>query len=152
MKIPTTLDRKNMKKGLKSPAPASVLALVLALLLVLCSLPVYAGEQQTEVTETPTVTQDTGSESAQSATSSEQDEVIIDELEPLNPIGTQEFSVLSTYNWKDEEPYIGVLLDGAYIGFKNKMSQKYLTIPNGTIAVGTNVQRSRAPARMRATI
>lgn len=139
MKIPTTLDRKNMKKGLKSPAPASVLALVLALLLVLCSLPVYAGEQQTEVTETPTVTQDTGSESAQSATSSEQDEVIIDELEPLNPIGTQEFSVLSTYNWKDEEPYIGVLLDGAYIGFKNKMSQKYLTIPNGTIAVGTNV-------------
>ena len=27
MKIPTTLDRKNMKKGLKSPAPASVLAL-----------------------------------------------------------------------------------------------------------------------------
>lgn len=52
MKIPTTLDRKNMKKGLKSPA----LAIVLVLLLVLSSLPVYAGEQRTDQTETPTVT------------------------------------------------------------------------------------------------
>lgn len=48
---PTTLDRKNMKKGLICPA----LAIVLSLLLVLSSLPVYAGEQEIEVTETPNI-------------------------------------------------------------------------------------------------
>ncbi len=67
MKIPTTLDRKKMKKWLICPA--------LALLLVLSSLTVYAGEQQTEQTETPSATQDTSSEyAAESAASSEQDE------------------------------------------------------------------------------
>lgn len=74
MKIPTTLDRKARKKWLTCPAPA----IVLALLLVLSSLPVYAGEQQAEQTETPTVTQDAGSASAQSAASSEQNEPLAD--------------------------------------------------------------------------
>lgn len=92
MKIPTTLDRKKMKKWQKCHA----LATVLALLLVIASLPVYAGEQQTEQTETPTVTQDTGSESAQSAASSENDEIIADELEPMQPIDRQEPEVAAT--------------------------------------------------------
>ncbi|MBQ1232163.1 MAG: hypothetical protein IIX86_01395, partial [Clostridia bacterium] len=74
---PTTIDRKTRKKWLTCPA----LAIVLALLLVLSSLPVYAGEQQTEQTETPTVTQDAGSESAQSETSSEQNEPLTEDLE-----------------------------------------------------------------------
>ena len=74
MKIPTILDRKARKKWLTRPA----LAIVLALLLVLSSLPVYAGEQQAEQTKTPTVTQDAGSESAQSAASSEQNEPLAD--------------------------------------------------------------------------
>jgi cytochrome c-type biogenesis protein CcmH/NrfG len=46
---PTTLDRKARKKWLISP----VLAIVLALLLVLSSLSVYAGEQQNEQSKTP---------------------------------------------------------------------------------------------------
>ena len=74
MRIPTTFDRKARKKWLTCFA----LAIVLALLLVLSSLPVYAGEQQAEQTETPTVTQDAGSESAQSAASSEQNEPLAD--------------------------------------------------------------------------
>ena len=100
-KIPTTVDRKAWKKWLLCP--------VLALLLVLTSLPVYAGEQKTEVTETPTVTQDTGSESAQSVTSSEQGEIVDDAL------ASQEISVTSTDFWKDIEPYEGIILDSGYM-------------------------------------
>lgn len=133
---PTTLDRKNMKKGLKSPAPASVLALMLALLLVLCSLPVYADEQQTEQPETPTVTQDTGSESVEGVTSSENDEIIADEFESADP---QEVAATSDSDWRTTKPHEGEVLHGGYVGFKNKASGKYLTIPNGSTAAGTNV-------------
>lgn len=136
---PTTFDRKNMKKGLKSPAPASVLALMLALLLVLCSLPVYADEQQTEQPETPTVTQDTGSESAQSVTSSEQDEIIIGELDIEQSIEQPELEVAATTELTEDPPHEGAVLHGGYVGFKNKASGKYLTIPNGSTSTGTNV-------------
>ncbi|MBQ7379883.1 MAG: RICIN domain-containing protein [Clostridia bacterium] len=130
-KIPTTVDRKAWKKWLLCP--------VLALLLVLTSLPVYAGEQKTEVTETPTVTQDTGSESAaESAASSEQDEIVDDAL------ASQEISVTSTDFWKDIEPYEGVILHSGYVGFKNKASGKYLTIPAGSTVSGTNVCQQSA--------
>lgn len=135
MMIPTTLDRKKMKKWLKN----SVLATVLALLLVIASLPVYAGEQQTEQTETPTVTQDTGSESAQSAASSENDEIIADELEPMQPIAPQEPEVAAMTDWTQEQPHEGQVLHGGYVGFKNKASGKYMTIPGGATAAGTNV-------------
>ena len=47
MKIPTTLERKTWKKWQICHA--------LAILLVLLSLPVYAGAQQTEQTQTPTL-------------------------------------------------------------------------------------------------
>ena len=113
MKIPTTLDRKKMKKWQKCPA----LAIVLALLLVLCSLPVYAGEQQTEQTETPTVTQDTGSESAESVASSENDELITDEFEPMQPIDQQDPEVAATTDWTQEQPHEGQVLHGGYVGF-----------------------------------
>ena len=135
MMIPTTLDRKKMKKWLKN----SALATVLALLLVIASLPVYAGEQQTEQTETPTVTQDTGSESVESAASSENDEIIADELEPMQPIDPQEPKVAATTDWTQEQPHEGQVLHGGYVGFKNKASGKYMTIPGGATAAGTNV-------------
>lgn len=111
---PTTLDRKVRKKWLTS----STFAIVLALLLVLSSLPVYAGEQQTEQTETPTVTQDAGSESAQSETSSEQNEPFSDELEPMQPTDPQEPEVAAT-DWTQEKPHEGQVLHGGYVGFKN---------------------------------
>lgn len=134
MKIPTTLDRKKMKKWLTRPA----LAIVLALLLVLSSLPVYAGEQQTEQTETPTVTQDAGSESAQSATSSEQNEPLAEELDVQNA------AIAATTELQEDPPYEGAVLNGGYVGFKNKASGKYLTIPNGSTTVGTNVCQQSA--------
>ncbi|MBQ5792992.1 MAG: hypothetical protein IIW17_03140, partial [Clostridia bacterium] len=110
---PTTIDRKARKKWLTS----STFAIVLALLLVLSSLPVYAGEQQTEQTETPTVTQDAGSESAQSETSSEQNEPFSDELEPVQPIAPQEPEITAT-DWTQEKPHEGQVLHGGYVGFK----------------------------------
>ncbi|MBQ7380065.1 MAG: RICIN domain-containing protein [Clostridia bacterium] len=131
-KVPTTVDRKAWKKWLICPT--------LALLLVLSSLPVYADEQKTEVTETPTVTQETGSESAaESAASSEQDELITDELEPIPPIDSQENDMVATSDWTQEEPHEGQVLHGGYVGFKNKASGKYLTIPNGATTADTNV-------------
>ncbi len=111
----------------------------LALLLVLSLLSVYAGEQQTEQTETPAASQDTGSESVESVTSSEQDEFAAVELDPLQPINLQEPEVAAIDNWENIEPYIGILLHEGYIGFKNKSSKNYLTIPNGSTAHGTNV-------------
>ncbi len=135
MKISTIHNRKARKKWLICPALASVLAL----LLVLSSLPVYAGEQQTEQTETPTVTQDAGSESAESAASSEQDELVADKLEPMQPNDPQEPEVAANDNWENIEPYISILLHEGYIGFKNKSSRNYLTIPNGSTSAGTNV-------------
>ncbi|MBQ1233703.1 MAG: RICIN domain-containing protein, partial [Clostridia bacterium] len=120
---PTTIDRKARKKWLTS----STFAIVLALLLVLSSLPVYAGEQQTEQTETPTVTQDAGSESAQSETSSEQNEPFSDELEPVQPIAPQEPEIAAT-DWTQEKPHEGQVLHGGYVGFKNVDTGKYLTI------------------------
>ena len=135
MKIPTTLDRKTRKKWLTSPA----LAIVLALLLMLSSLPVYAGEQQTDQTETPTVTQDAGSESAQSAASSEQSDPLADELEPIQPIDPQEPEVAATEDWTQTKPHEGQVLHGGYVGFMNKASGKYLTVPNGTTSAVTNV-------------
>ena len=132
---PTTLDRKARKKWLISP----VLAIVLALLLVLSSLPVYAGEQQTEQTETPTVTQDAGSESAQSETSSEQNEPLTEELEPMQPIDSQESEVAATDDWSDTPPHEGQVLHGGYVGFKNVDTGKYLTVPDGNTSSGTNV-------------
>ncbi len=124
-KIPTTVDRKAWKKWLLCP--------VLALLLVLTSLPVYAGEQKTEVTETPTVTQETGSESAaESAALGINDEIIADELESVD---LQEVAVTSNSNWRTTKPHEGEVLQGGYVGFKNKASGKYLTVPNGTANV-----------------
>ena len=131
---PTTLDRKARKKWLTSPA----LAIVLALLLVLSSLPVYAGEQQTEQTETPTVTQDAGSESAQSATSSEPNEPLAEELEPVQPIEPQEPEVVAT-DWTQEKPHEGQVLHGGYVGFRNVASGKYLTVSNGNTTEKPNV-------------
>ena len=128
MKLPTTLDRKAWKKWLLCPA--------LALLLVLSSLPVYAGEQQTEQTETPTASQDTGSESVESVTSGENDEIIADELESVD---LQEVAATSDSDWRTDKPHEGEVLHGGYVGFKNKASGKYLTVPNGSTAAGTNV-------------
>ncbi|MBQ1233173.1 MAG: RICIN domain-containing protein [Clostridia bacterium] len=128
-KTSTTLDRKALKKWLTCPA----LAIVLALLLVLSSLPVYAGEQQTEQTETPTVTQDASSESAQSATSSEPNEPLTNELDAQNA------AIVATTKLPKDPPHEGAVLNGGYVGFKNKDSDKYLTIPNGSTTVGTNV-------------
>ncbi|MBQ2805834.1 MAG: RICIN domain-containing protein [Clostridia bacterium] len=72
-------------------------------------------------------------------TSGEQDEFAAVELDPLQPIGLQEPEVAATNNWEKTEPYIGILLHEGYIGFKNKSSKNYLTIPNGSTAHGTNV-------------
>lgn len=133
-KTSTTLDRNARKRWLTCPA----LAIVLALLLVLSSLPVYASEQQTEKTETPTVTQDAGSESAQSAASSEQNEPFSDELDAQNA------AIAATTELQEEPPHEGAVLNGGYVGFKNKDSGKYLTIPNGSTTVGTNVCQQSA--------
>ena len=135
MKISTTLDRKKMNKWL--------VCLILALLLVLSSLPVYAGAQQTEQTETPTITQDTGSESAESAASSEQNDIYPDEMISVQPNDTQETAVAS-YVLSEDPPYEANVLGGGYVGFKNKASGKYLTIPNGATVAGTNVCQQSA--------
>ena len=136
MMIPTTLDRKTWKKWLLCP--------ILAVLLVLSCLPVYAGEQQTEQTEStepPTVTQDTGSESAkESAASSEQKNQAPNESVDAeqNGLGQSENTVAAT-SLTETPPYEGQVLDGGYVGFKNKATGKYLTIPNGATSAGTNV-------------
>ena len=136
MMIPTTLDRKTWKKWLLCP--------ILAALLVLSCLPVYAGEQQTEQTEsteTPTVTQDTCSESAKESTaSSEQHNQAPNESVEAeqNGLGQSENAVTAT-SLTETPPYEGQVLDGGYVGFKNKATSMYLTIPNGATSVGTNV-------------
>ncbi len=130
--IPTTLDRKAWKKWLICPA--------LALFLVLSSLPVYAGEQQMEVTETPTVTQETDSElTTENEASGEQDEMITTDLDSMQPINSQEVAATSTDDWTTTLPHEGAVLDGGFVGFKNKYSEKYLTIQGGTATSGTNV-------------
>ncbi|MBE6697834.1 MAG: hypothetical protein E7581_04860 [Ruminococcaceae bacterium] len=130
--IPTTLKRKVWKKWLVCPA--------LAFLLVLSSLSVYAGEQQNEQSETPSVTQDTGSElAAEGATSSEQNELLADEFDPIQPIDLQELEAAATDDWRDVEPHEGQVLHGGYVGFKNVGSGKYLTVPQGNATEGMNI-------------
>lgn len=133
MRSSTTIVTKNLKWPV---------CLLLALLIILQALPVMAAEQQTEQTETPTVTEVTGSESAQeSAASGENNEIVADELEPID---LQEVATTSNSDWTTTKPHEGEVLHGGYVGFKNKESGKYLTIPNGTTATGTNVCQQSA--------
>ena len=116
--------------------------LLLALLISLQALPVMATEQQTEQTQTPTVTEVTGSESAQkSEASGENNETITDGLEPID---LQEVATTSNSDWTTTKPHEGEVLNGGYVGFKNKESGKYLTIQNGTAASGINVCQQSA--------
>lgn len=143
MKIPTTLDRKKMKKGLICQTPASVLALMLALLLLLCSLPVYAGEKQTEQTETPTVTQDTGSEPVESATSGNREE-----QSPVTENTAQQLSLMNgTYEADGEHPYLTTnsfqnvsISDGIY-QIKNAHTGQYMQVAGKATNVGTYIQQ-----------
>ena len=127
MRNSTTIDKEIFKWPV---------CLMLALLLVLQALPVMATEQQTEQNQTPTVTEVTGSESAESVASGENNETITDGLEPID---LQEAATTSNSDWTITKPHEGEVLNGGYVGFKNKASEKYLTIPNGATATGTNV-------------
>ena len=132
MRKSTTIDKENFKWPV---------CLLLALLISLQALPVMATEQQTEQTPTPTVTEVTGSESAESVASGENGEVIADELEHID---LQEVAATTDSDWTTTEPHEGKVLHGGYVGFKNKASGKYLTIPNGATATGTNVCQQSA--------
>lgn len=101
------------------------------------AVPVMATGHQAELTDTTTVTQETGSESTQEGeTSSENSDLIKDALVPID---SQEVATATDVDWMTTKPYVGEVLHGGYVGFKNKASGKYLTIPSGTTALGTNV-------------
>ena len=69
-------------------------------------------------------------------TSGENGEIVADGLEPID---LQEAATTSDPDWRNVKPHEGKVLHGGYVGFKNKASGKYLTIPNGATANGTNV-------------
>ena len=66
-----------------------------------------------EVTETPTVTQETGSElTTENEASGEQDEMITTGLDSMQPINSQEVAATSTDDWTTTLPHEGAVLDG----------------------------------------
>lgn len=127
-------------------------------------LPVYASESQAELTEAIITEEDTGSESVQESAasgeqqetdweeqsseqqdtvseelSSEQQEEISEDLMIEQQVDSAEIAVAATVELTDDLPYVGEVLNGGYVGFKNKASNMYMTIPNGATAAGTNV-------------
>ena len=73
--------------------------------------------------------------------SGENNETITDGLEPID---LQEAATTTDSDWMTTKPHEGEVLNGGYVGFKNKESGKYLTIQNGTAASGINVCQQSA--------
>ena len=171
MKIPTTLDRKTWKKWLICPALAVLLALTVLPVYASESQAepteeiiaeedagsesaqesAASGEQQeTDWEEQSSKQQDTVPEDL----SSEQQETVSEEsvVDPQEEISENlvieqqmdaaDPAAVATVELTDDLPYVGEVLNGGYVGFKNKASGKYLTISGGSITAGTNVFQS----------
>ena len=171
MKIPTTLDRKTWKKWLICPTLAVLLALTVLPVYASESQAepteeiiaeedagsesaqesAASGEQQeTDWEEQSSEQQDTVPEDL----SSEQQETVSEEsvVDPQEEISENlvieqqmdaaDPAAVATAELTEDLPYEGKVLNGGYVGFKNKASGKYLTISGGSITAGTNVFQS----------